>query len=140
VVSREHRPYARFYYAEFIRDYPHIYEDDAAFAAWLRMLTAAESMWPARPELPRTVRTRVLAKLTAAGLIQTNGRTYSVKGMDAERNARSNAARTAARSRWGNADVMPNRTEPSNGRSTKGQRDGTPVDTRAPGPVDPVRA
>jgi hypothetical protein len=115
-VSREHRTYARFYYAEFIRDYPHIYADDSAFASWVRLLATAEAMWPAPAELPRSVRTRTLAKLTSCGLVMTDGLTYRIKGMDAERNARSDAARNAAAVRWhakGNAETMPSRAEPS---------------------------
>lgn len=116
-------PYARFYYAKFIVEFPHIYADDVAFAAWMRMLATAEAMWPVRPEVPRSVRTKTLAKLVAVDLIETDGLTYSVRGLDAERLRRSDAARNAAASRWhsgrhseGNADVMP---------STRTRRDET---------------
>lgn len=140
------RTYARFYFPEFIRDYPHVYANDAAFAAWMRLFVTAEAMWPARPELPRSVRTKTLAILTSCGLVDTDGMTYSVKGMDAERTRRQDAARSAAAKRWhsnGNAnayaDAMPRRDETRRDK-TQGLRDGTPVETREPGPVDPVMA
>jgi hypothetical protein len=135
------RTYARFYYPEFIRDYPHVYADDAALSAWLRLFVTAEAMWPARAELPRSVKTRTLAKLTAYGLIETDGRTYSVKGMDAERSRRRDNARTAAAKRWhsdrnadAHADAMPKRDETSRDK-TKGERDGIPVENGRGRPV-----
>ena len=141
------RTYARFYYAEFIRDYPHIYADDAAFAAWVRLLATAEAMWPAHPELPRSVKTRTLAKLSACGLIDTDGMTYSVKGMDAERTRRRDAARNAAAHRWhsegsthgnanGNAESMPSRAE-TRSITTKGKQGVRPL-ASGPALVDPV--
>lgn len=137
------RTYARFYFPEFIRDYPHIYADDAAFAAWMRLFVTAEAMWPAYPELPRSVRQRVLAKLTSCGLITTDGRTYQVKGMDAERTKRRDSARNAAAMRWqsartaeGHASAMPRRDETR--RDEEAKRDGTPVGPRAPGLVKPL--
>lgn len=134
-MARDERTYARFYYPEFIRDYPHIYTDDAAFAAWVRMFVTAEAMWPAGPELPRSVKTRILAKLTSSGLITTDGRTFRVRGMDAERTRRQESARKAAAMRWhstGNAsahaDAMPRRDE----TRREGKRDANPVEKRGP--------
>jgi hypothetical protein len=108
------RRYARFYYPEFIRDYPEVYTDDAAFATWMRLLATAEQMWPMTPELPRSVKPRPLARLTERGLVTTDGVTFHVKGLDAERTRRSNAGRIGAAVRWdsdgnadGNANAMP---------------------------------
>lgn len=126
-MTRNERTYARFYYKEFIRDYPHIWDDATAFHTWTRLLVAAESMWPAAPDLPRSVKTRDLAKLVSCGLIATDGRTYAVKGLHAERTARSNAARIAARSRWSNADGDAQQST-STSTKTKAIRDGTPVE------------
>lgn len=142
------RAYARFYYVQFIAEYPHIYADDAAFATWLRLLAAAEAMWPARPELPRSVRTRTLAKLIASELVETDGVTYSVRGLDAERGRRSDAARNAAALRWhkngnavrnanGNADPMPSTSTSTSTNTREAKRDGTPVGRARPGLVKP---
>ena len=108
------RRYARFYYPEFVRDYQDVYTDDAAFATWLRLLVTAEQMWPMTPELPRSVRPRGLRVLVERGLVTTDGVTFHVKGLDAERTRRSASARNAAAVRWqsdrnadGNAESMP---------------------------------
>ena len=126
-MTREQRRYARFYYPEFIRDYPHIWEDAEAFHSWMRLLVVAESMWPAAPDLPRTIRTRALAKLTACGLVATAGRTYVIKGLHAERTARSTAASNAARSRWRSADGNAQEEEEEKKR-TNAERDTNPVE------------
>ena len=117
-MSRAVRPYARFYYDDFIREYPAIYADDAAFAAWMRLLTLAEKLWPIAPEMPRHVKPGALRKLVDAGLVKVGGMTYRVRGLDAERSRRHHLAKSAADSRWsadGNADAyaeaMPRRDE-----------------------------
>jgi hypothetical protein len=131
-VSRDDRRYARFYYPEFIRDYPAVYRDDAAFAAWMRLLVVAEQMWPLAVELPRSVRPRPLRTLVEAGLVVTDGETFTLKGLDAERSRRRDSARSAAAVRWDSAsnatayaDAMP---------STSRSKDET-KDTPPPPPV-----
>jgi hypothetical protein len=99
-VSRDDRRYARFYYPEFIRDYPEVYADDAAFAAWMRLLVIAEQMWPMPAELPRSVRPRPLRTLVDAGLVSLTGVTFALKGHAAERQRRSDTGRNAAALRW----------------------------------------
>lgn len=104
------RRYARFYYAEFIRDYPSAYLDDAAFATWMRLLVIAEQMWPLTMELPRSVKPRPLRVLVEAGLIATDGTFFALKGFDAERTRRRDSGRKGAAVRWdsdGNANAMP---------------------------------
>jgi hypothetical protein len=121
-VKRGTRPYARFYYDDFIREFPAIYADDAAFSAWMRLLTLAEKLWPIAPELPRHVKPGALRKLVDAKLVKVSGMTYTVRGLDAERSRRHHLAKSAADSRWsadssadGNAvasaDEMPRRDE-----------------------------
>jgi hypothetical protein len=110
-VSRDDRRYARFYYPEFIRDYPSVYHDDAAFAAWMRLLVVAEQMWPLAMELPRSVRPRPLRVLVEAGLVATNGSEFALKGLDAERTRRRASGRIGAAVRWdsdGNANASAN--------------------------------
>jgi len=98
---RPERKYARFYYDDFIREFPAVYADDAAFAAWHRLLVIAEKMWPTPAELPRSVRPRALKTLVAAGLVlQCDQQCYRIRGLDAERSRRQGLARTAADARW----------------------------------------
>lgn len=109
-MTRDDRKYARFYYPEFIRDYPAVYADDAAFATWMRLLVIGEQMWPMPVELPRSVRPRALRLLIEAGLVATDGTNFALKGLDAERSRRRDTARNAAAQRWDsgrNADAVP---------------------------------
>jgi len=104
------RRYARFYYPEFIRDYPLVYADDAAFASWMRLLVIAEQMWPMPSELPRSVKPKALAVLIDAGLVRVVGVTFTLKGHDAERQRRSDTGRNASAVRWDSersANAMP---------------------------------
>ena len=104
------RRYARFYYPEFIRDYPTVYSDDAAFATWMRLLVVAEQMWPLSMELPRSVKPRPLRVLVESGLVATDGTFFALKGLDAERTRRRDAGRKGAAVRWdsnGNANALP---------------------------------
>ena len=115
------RPFVRIYHSDLIRDYPTVWDDDAALAAWLRLLVAADGSWPTPAEFPRSVKGRSVEALVKAGLVSVVGtHRYQIKGMDAERSARQDAARNAAAKRWqsgpqsrGNAEVMPSRAEPS---------------------------
>lgn len=117
------RQFARFYYDDFIAEYPAVYADDALLSSWLRLLVIAEKMWPMAPEVPRSVRPRPLSLLIDAGLVAMTGEhCYRIRGLDAERTRRRNAARNAAAQRWqsdGNADApaeaMPRRDEERRG-------------------------
>lgn len=115
------RKYVRVYYNDLIRDYPDVWSDNDALATWLRMLATADPMWPTPPELPRSVKARPLASLTGCGLVARVGQDrFSLKGLDAERIKRQDAARNAAALRWHgkgipppDAPAMPKRAEPS---------------------------
>jgi hypothetical protein len=122
------RRYARFYYPEFVHDYPDVYADDAAFATWMRLLVTAEQMCPMDPEIPRSTRSKPLSKLVDRGLVATDGRTYAIKGHAAERDRRSQTGRNAAAVRWEserNANALPST---STRTSTKGVRGVRPLD------------
>jgi hypothetical protein len=111
------RKYVRVYYNDLIRDYPEVWSDNDQLATWLRLLATADPMWPTPPELPRTVRSRPLAALVSASLVEiiTTHR-FRMKGMDAERSRRQDAARNAAASRWqskSTAETMPTKDEQS---------------------------
>lgn len=112
------RPYARVYYSDLERDYPDVWHDPIALGTYVHLLAIAEAMWPAVPEVPRSARDAIVKRLFESGLLVSLPRFgYRIKGMDAERTARSTAARTAANARHGNADstapTMPNLTEPN---------------------------
>src|SRR5688500_18410901 len=86
-------PYSRFYW-RFIDEYPEVYDDDRAFAAWMRLLVTAEGSHPAPAQLPRKVKPGPLATLVDRGLVVLlPGDRYRVKGLAAERERRSEAAR-----------------------------------------------
>lgn len=130
--ERSADPYSRLYF-RFSREFPAVYADDRLLAAWVRLLMVADASWPMSPPLPQLIARRILARLVEEGLVLVSGHTYSVRGLDAERGRRRNAARDAALVRWQsarnadaaapampahsgsnatrNADAMPNRTE-----------------------------
>ena len=109
--------YSRLYH-RFSREFPEIYADDHALASWVRLLLVADASWPMRPPLPRSVRARALGCLVGAGLVILDGDAYTIRGLDAERTRRRDAARTGAAKRWqsernanASATAMPRRDE-----------------------------
>lgn len=109
--------YSRLYH-RFASEFPTIYADDRALATWIRLLLQADASWPMRPPIARSVRPKPLAQLVEVGLVTLLGDAYAVKGLDAERTRRREAARTGAAKRWqsdGNANAsanaMPRRDE-----------------------------
>jgi hypothetical protein len=89
-------PYSRIYWS--VMDDPKfdgIYEDDAAFALWMRLLMNADALWPAPAPLHRTAKPKALSKLVDAGIVDLLPRDrYRIHGLDAERGRRRDAART----------------------------------------------
>lgn len=133
-MTREHRDFARIYYREFRRDYPDIYADDRAWAAWTKMLIASEESWPAMPEIPRSVGASALQKLVGRGLVTVTGPTFALKGWVSERTMRAQNASNAAALRWHGDGNASTRTSTS-----KGERDNYPVEKAArPHLVDPA--
>ena len=99
--------YARIYH-RFANEFPEIYADDRTLSAWVRLLVLADASWPMQPPLPRSVRSSTLKRLVSAGLVIVEGDAYTIRGLDAERCRRRNAAVGAAAKRWqsdGNADA-----------------------------------
>jgi len=92
------RAYCRVYYS--IKDDPKfesIFDDDRHLATWLRLLIAADAIWPASPDLPASARKQSVAALVAAKLVDLkSGGRYRIHGLDAERGARSQNARASA--------------------------------------------
>ncbi len=83
-------PYSRIYWSV-IEDYPDIYEDDAAFSLWVRMLLEADAAYPMKPRLPRT--TRAMGVLADAGLLIIERNRYTILGLTQERDRRSEQGR-----------------------------------------------
>lgn len=100
-------PYSRLYH-RFAQEFPDIYKDDRAFAAWARLLMLADASWPMRPPLPRSVRPSIVRQLTTAGVLILDGDDYTVLGLDAERTRRRDSGRIGAGKRWGNANADAN--------------------------------
>lgn len=110
-----------------VDEYPEVYEDDAAFALYARLLMIGDASWPASAHLPAGVRPAALKRLVEAqehrpdGSVQPaplilmvgSGR-FRVRGMDKAREERQQAARVGATARWqrerpysgGNAEDM----------------------------------
>lgn len=92
----ERQPYSRIYWS--VRDdakFVEVFHDDAAFALWVRLLMTADAVWPAAADLPRYAKTKPLARLVEAGIVDLVGdHAYRVHGLDSERERRRDAART----------------------------------------------
>lgn len=89
----ERAPYSRVYWS--IVDDPkfvNIYGDDHHLATWLRLLMAADALWPASCPLPVTARKASITALAEAGLIDLLPFGFKVRGLDAERGRRREAA------------------------------------------------
>lgn len=103
-MTRRVRKHLRFYYDDFMAEFPAVYRDNDLLATWLRLFVAAEKHWPAMPEVPRSVRPAHLRALVECGLVIPDGDYYRCLGLDKERTTRLDAARNAASTRWGNAE------------------------------------
>ena len=124
-MANDDRKYVRVYYS--VIDDPrfeHVYADDAALAAWLRMLLDADAMWPASASLPRGLTRRVLRVLCESGLIEVSADRFRIHGLDAERQRRAEAGRVgglaSGRSRAPGTVHERSSNGPSNERSTVG--------------------
>jgi hypothetical protein len=91
----EDRKYVRIYYS--INDDPKfdtIRNHEARFYTWVRLLMAADAVWPSSADLPRWVKRSPLLALVDAGLVELlPGERFRIKGMNDERGRRAEAAR-----------------------------------------------
>jgi hypothetical protein len=108
------RPYSRVYHE--IVEHPRferVYGNPHALGVWLQMLLTADAMHPMTPPMPP--RNPTVRLLIEVGLvIERPGNRYSMRGLNEERERRSDAARNAAAVRWQsgrNAETMPRRDE-----------------------------
>ena len=98
--------YSRLYH-RLMTEYPTVWKSDAQLALFVRLLVAAEKFYP--EWAPANRRNGAYQSLVKAGLvIEKKGVDgYTIRGLEAERERRSHAARNAAASRW----RMPRRDE-----------------------------
>jgi hypothetical protein len=91
----EDRKYVRIYYS--INDDPKfdtIRNHEVRFYTWVRLLMAADAVWPSSADLPRWVKRLPLLALVDAGLVELlPGERFRIKGMNDERGRRAEAAR-----------------------------------------------
>ena len=84
-----------------------VWDDDRALACWLRLLIAADAVWPSSAILPLGTNRKALDVLVRAGLVElAAGARYRIHGLDAERERRAGSARAAASARWADAPAM----------------------------------
>lgn len=82
-----------------------IFDDDHHLATWLRLLMAADAIWPLSCPLPASARRASVRALVEAGIIDVEGPRYRVHGLDAERQRRSSQGRAAASKRWSSTNA-----------------------------------
>lgn len=97
--------YSRIYH-RLMTEFPSVYRSDSQLALFVRLLVAADKFYPEWPTANR--RNGAYQSLLKAGLVieQEGVDGYTIRGLRAERERKTNAARIAAASRWG----MPNKT------------------------------
>lgn len=103
-------PYSRVYWGiRGDRRFVGIYTDNNHLATWLRLLIAADAVWPAPADLPRSARQASVSALEAAGLVELlPGDLFRIHGLDAERERRASAGRAGASARWKRPDSERN--------------------------------
>lgn len=136
-------PYSRIYW-RFRDEYPDIYQDDAALGAWVRLLMIAEGAHPSAADLPRKVKPALLGRLVDEGLVTLYpGERFRIKGLERERERRSDAARIGADKRWQsdrsanamqthsdrNANGMPRRDETRRAETRQDEASNAPAPT-----------
>lgn len=90
----ERAQYSRVYWSVVDdKKFESIYHDNDHFATWVRLLMAADAIWPASPELPRSARKASVKALADVGLVDLRGaHHYRIHGLDEERKRRKEAA------------------------------------------------
>jgi len=126
------RPYSRIYHS--VEDDPKfvtVYDNDRMLATWVRLLIEADKAHPSTAHIPEGTNRTAVRVLAELGIIDLGtGSRYRIHGLDAERAARSSAARVgglaSGRSRVGGTTVE----RPLNDRSTIGQLNTSRDETR----------
>lgn len=104
--------------------FEHVFDDDRRFAAYVRLLMAAESAYPSPAPLPRWLADDVLEHLTETRILEVVRRTsYRIVGLQAEREGRATGRQVGGKARIVNAErdalgrLLPAREPSSNGSS-----------------------
>ena len=139
-MPTEDRKYVRVYYNDLIRDYPEVWADNDLLATWLRLLSTADPMWPTPPEVPRSAKPSHLSKLVTSTLVEESMGRFRMKGLDAERTSRQDAARNAAAKRWHSEGIAPTDASPMPKRIRAEQTKDEPSNARESLPGDDGRA
>jgi hypothetical protein len=105
-------PYSRVYH-ELMDEFPTVFRSDAQLGCFLRCLILAEKFYPSQAPMPR--RNPQLQSLIRVGLVLVNEErgTFTIRGLMAERERRSEPGRIAAAVRWQsgrNTNAMPDET------------------------------
>lgn len=98
-----------------------IYDDDHHFATWVRLLMAADALWPASCPVPSGTRRASLKALQDAGIIDVYGTRFRVRGLDGERERRQTKARASAEHRWSDRNATALRTQSDRNARTRGR-------------------
>jgi hypothetical protein len=120
-------PFSRIYH-RLADEFPQVY-DSPDLAGYVRLLVAADQSWPTSARWAGLVSKATLGRLVSSSLVILDGSRYRIRGLDRERESRSQSASHAARSRWSdaprnadgnatrnatrNAETMPSREEKS---------------------------
>ena len=102
-------PYSRVYH-ELMDEYPAVFRSDLHLGLYVRLLMVADKFYPQHAPVPR--RDGAYKSLVSCGLVleDVGGATYTIRGLSAERERRSEPGRIAAAVRWQrdrNANAMP---------------------------------
>jgi len=119
------KPYSRIYH-RIMTEYPSVWRSPAQFGLWAQLLILAEKFYPDPAPTPR--KTREYRALVATGLVlEGDSGGYTIKGLAAERERRSEIGRNAAAVRYqSKRSALPmldetrrdeNRQEGSNGKA-----------------------
>jgi len=73
--------------------------DDRLLAAYVRLLLNADLAWPMPPAVPRWIADDVLETLAGSRIIETDGTTYQVVGLRAEREGRATGRAVGGKAR-----------------------------------------
>lgn len=98
-------------------EYPSVWASDPLLGTYVQLLVVADKWWPQLAPRPFGRPTYAYRKLVECGLVveSPDKTSFTMKGLDKERRARSEHGKRAASIRWGNApsnaQLMPSKAE-----------------------------
>lgn len=137
-------PYSRIYWHVMSDDkFDGIREDARLFGAWALLLVFADMAYPAPAYIPPIVARAAFRRLVDCGLVDDLGQhRYRVRGLEAERNRRSNAGRAggiaSGRSRSGRSTIVhaPLPIRPAEKQPSKAEQEQSKDTAGASDPAD----